>query len=189
MTETAVPQRAWTREDYRRLPEGPPYFELIDGELVEMTRPQREHYEAHRYLIEVLSPYVRQLGGDLAPEPNLYLPGIEEVYHPDLVYVAKARLSICRKDGIHGVPDLICEILSPSTRHTDRYKKMRDFRRCGVPYVWLVEPEGKVGVEEYVLDDGSYRLLQVLQTPADWEPTVFPGFHLSLAAMQRATNF
>ena len=175
-----------TREDYRRLPEGPPYYELIDGELVEMSRPIRVHYRLAAFLIEILNPYARKVGGELAPEPNLYLPGIEEVYHPDLVYVARAHRRMCKDDGIYGVPDMICEILSPNTWRTDRYRKLPDFRRTGVPNVWLIQPD-VVAVEEYVLaEDGSYRQNAVLQAPAEWRPAVFPGLVISLAEAQKA---
>ena len=41
-TSTVI-QRLWTQAEYRRLPEGPPYYELEDGELIEMPRPRRIH--------------------------------------------------------------------------------------------------------------------------------------------------
>jgi Uma2 family endonuclease len=178
-----------TREDYRRLPEGPPYYELIDGELVEMPRPIRVHYRLAAFLISQLEPHISGLRGELAPEPNLYLPGIEEVYHPDLVYVARANRRICKDDGIRGVPDMICEILSPNTWRTDRYRKFRDYRLTGVPHVWLIQPEGVVAVEEYVLaEDGSCRQTAVLEAPEDWRPAVFPELVISLAEAQQAVT-
>jgi Uma2 family endonuclease len=185
----AVPYRPrLTREDYRRLPEGPPYYELIDGELVEMTRPKRPHYQAAGLLLELLGPHARRThGGELALEPNLYLPGIEEVYHPDLAYVAKLRRSMCKTDGIEGVPDLLCEVLSRSTERKDRGVKLEDYRRAGVPHVWLVTPEQPVRIEEFVLaEDGRYRLNAVVEAPAEWEPAIFPGWRLPLAELDAA---
>jgi len=188
MTDVAIPRTRLTREDYRALPEGPPYYELVRGELIEMTRPPRGHQQILRLLIRLWDTFL--LGGtrgELAPEPNLYLPGIEDVYHPDLVYVAQQRRPICRGDGVHGAPDVVCEILSPSTRRKDRYVKLEDFRRAGVPHVWLIEPESPVAVEEYVLDEsGSYRLQALLSTPAEWEPVAFPGWRVPLQELEAA---
>ncbi|HTE17808.1 MAG TPA: Uma2 family endonuclease, partial [Armatimonadota bacterium] len=135
MSETIAAKRQVTREEYQAIPEGPPHYELIRGELVEMTRPLRAHHRVFLKLARLLGSYVEdELGAELAPEPNLYLPGIEDVYHPDLVYVALENQSISRQDGIHGTPDMICEILSPTTRRKDRFVKLEDFCRAGVPH-------------------------------------------------------
>jgi Uma2 family endonuclease len=141
MAETVITKRRLTREDYRALREGPPYYELVDGELMEMTKPRRRHYRLSNRLIEVWNPYARGLKGELAYEPNLYLPGIQNVYHPDLVYVDHERIHIVSEDGISGTPSVICEILSPSTERLDRGVKLEDYRRAGVPHVWLFNPE------------------------------------------------
>lgn len=176
------------REAYRRLPEGPPYYELINGELIEMTRPSRDHYRVAALIQEALGPHVRRtLKGDLAPEPNLFLPDSESVYHPDFVYLTREHRKWSRPDGIYGAPDLICEILSPTTRRIDRYVKLEHFRRAGVPHVWLIEPESPVTVEEYVLaEDGAYRLRAILTAPTEWEPAAFPGWHLPLTELEAA---
>src|SRR5436853_1486039 len=110
MTATTPATRRITRAEYRALPEGPPYYELIDGKLVEMTRARRPHYRVSGRLFRIWDLAIdSQLGGELAPEPNLYLPGIEDVYHPDLVYVGPNRLTICQEEGIEGTPDVVCE--------------------------------------------------------------------------------
>src|SRR5437868_3633814 len=131
MTETLI-RTQQARDDYLRLPLGPPYYELIQGELVEMTRPSRAHYRLHTRLTRHWDAYAEAHRGELATEPSLYLPGIEDVYHPDLVYVAAGNCGICRPDGIWGVPDLICEILSPRTERVDRFTKLAEFARAGV---------------------------------------------------------
>ena len=188
MSQSVAARRRVTREDYRSLPEGPPYYELIDGELVEMTRARRSHYRLTARLIHLWEGRISEtLGGELAPEPNLYLPGIDEVYHPDLVYVGPSRLAICNDEGIEGTPDVICEILSPSTERLDRYVKMEDFRAAGVPHVWLIDPERPVTVEEYVLEaDGRYRLNTIVRAPARFAPNAFPGWEIPLADLDAA---
>jgi Uma2 family endonuclease len=184
----AVARRWWTRGEYQALPEGPPYYELLDGELIEMTRPIEDHNELGMLLAERWRAHLRSgPGGSLSWEPNLYLPGVEDVCHPDLVYVAPEQRQIRRKDGIHGTPTVVCEILSPSTERLDRRVKMELFRKTAVPHVWLVSPDRPVGVEEYVLgDDGFYRLHASVETPAEWEPSSFPGWRLSLKELDDA---
>jgi Uma2 family endonuclease len=183
-----LPSRRITREEYARLPEGPPYYELIDGELVEMSpRALTGHSALQAYLFEVLGPHARGLlKGRLFVEPNLYLPGTENVYQPDLVYVSRPRLSIQRRDGIYGAPDLVCEILSPSTASRDRYIKLEAYCQAGIPHYWLFDPEA-VAVEEFVLaEDGRYRVQATATPPAIWSPLAFPGWSLDLGATQAA---
>lgn len=186
MTDT-VTRRRFTREDYQALPEGPPYYELINGELVEMTRPRRRHYRLSNRLVEMWNPYARQQDAELATEPNLYLSGVENVYHPDFVYVARERRAIVSEDDIAGVPDVICEILSPSTESVDRGLKLADYARAGVPHVWLIAPSRPVQVEEYRLGaDGSYHLSGTVSAPGEWEPAGCPGLRVALAELDAA---
>jgi len=189
MSATLIaPTRRITREEYRRLPEGPPYHELIDGELVEMSpRALTGHSELQAYLFEMLGPHARGvLKGRLFVEPNLYLPNTENVYQPDLVYISRPHLSIRRRDGIYGSPDLVCEILSPSTANRDRYIKLASYCRAGVPHYWLFDPEA-VAVEEFVLAaDGRYTVQATPMPPTIWSPLAFPGWSLDLGAAQIA---
>jgi Uma2 family endonuclease len=188
MSQATAATRRLTRDDYRSLPEGPPYYELIDGELVEMTRARRAHSRlivrlAHLWEGRILAG----LGGELQQEPNLYLPRIDDVCHPDLVYVGPDQLAICHDAGIEGTPHVICEILSPSTERLDRYVKMADFRAAGVPHVWLIDPERPVTVEEYVLEaDGRYRQNAIVRAPAEFAPAAFPGWKIALTELDAA---
>jgi len=77
---TAALARRVTRAEYETLPEGPPYYELIDGELIEMSlRPFRPHVRLEMRLAQLLGNFIdhlaQELAGELVREPNLYLPG------------------------------------------------------------------------------------------------------------------
>lgn len=187
MSQTVLTERRYTRDDYKALPEGPPYYELIDGEFVEMTKPRRRHYRLIAILLEFWNPYARVQQAELALEPNLYLPGVDNVYHPDLVYVRRDRIGIVGENEINGTPDVICEVLSPTTERIDRGMKLRDYRLSGVPHVWLFTPDRPVMVEEYELaPDGLYRLHHTGLAPEEWEPVAFPGWRIPLAELDTA---
>ena len=188
MSQTIATKRRLTRADYRALPEGPPYYELIDGELVEMTRARRPHYRTVGRLSHLWESAIDAgLAGELALEPNLYLPSTEDVFHPDLVYVAEERLNICTDEGIEGTPDVICEVVSPTTERYDRYTKIEAFRRAGVPHLWLLDPQPPVILEEYVLEaDGRYRQNAIVRSPAEFAPAAFPRWAVPLTELDAA---
>ena len=170
-----------TRAEFRSLPEGPPYFELIDGEFLDMPRPDLVHADLARGLLRLLDPLEAEFGGYLTFEPNLYLPSTEDVLHPDLLYLTPANLAARRQDGVYGVPDLVVEILSPSTERKDRTVKRRIYERGGVPNLWLVDPRPPASIEAYELDcGGEYRLTKRAYGPETWRHRLFPGRDLDL---------
>ena len=59
---------------------------------------------------------------------------------------------------IQVVPDWVCEVLSPSTKSTDREEKMPVYARFGVQFAWLLDPSSRT-LEAYVLSDGTWQPL------------------------------
>lgn len=60
-------------------------------------------------------------------------------------------------DGIHGAPDLIVEVLLPSTAKNDRGYKKDLYEQSGVKEYWIVDPAMR-SIEAYLLEDGKYSL-------------------------------
>lgn len=185
-TELDSPPRQYTREEYFALPEGPPYYELINGELVMSPRPLLRHQQLQTFLTANLWPHaVGVLGGELLGEPNLLLPGTTDVVHPDVLYLKPENLHLRQSLGVEGAPDMVCEILSPGTRRHDRGVKLRAYQKAKVAHVWFIEPQPPLQIEEYVLEaDGRYRLEANLSSPQVWSPALFPGWTLDLAVAQ-----
>ena len=74
-----------------------------------------------------------------------------------------------QRDGIHGAPDLIVEVLSPSTEKIDRGEKKDLYQRVGIKEYWIIEPNKKV-IEVYLLKSSVYVLDAVYRIPAEYEP-------------------
>lgn len=181
-------ERTYTQAEYARLPEGPPFYELEDGRLVEMPRPARDHYLLAIFLIQVLAAYIKEHAlGELALEPNLYLPDSNSVLHPDLAFVGTENMTIVKANGIHGSADMACEIISPSTASRDRGRKRELYAEASVQHLWLIDPTRPVMVEEFLLnDEGRYVLVNSPVAPADWRPGLFSELTISLAELGNA---
>jgi Uma2 family endonuclease len=141
---TAAPALRTTAEDYRtRTPAfgtGARY-ELIAGELLPMTAPSRYHQKISGNLYRLIDVFLEDnpMGDVYAAPFDVYLDDIN-VFQPDLVFVSNARASILRPEGAVGAPDLVIEILSPSTARLDKQTKRPILARLGAREFWLVDP-------------------------------------------------
>ena len=144
-----------TVEDYKKLPEGAP-FELIEGNLVKEPSPEYLHQKVSMYLSSDMHQFVKSqdLGEVLAAPMDVYLDE-ENVFQPDILFIAKENLSLIEKDGIHGPPDIVIEILSPSNAYHDVSTKLRIYEKYGVTEYFIVDPSSK-DVTRYSLVKRKY---------------------------------
>ena len=79
----------------------------------------------------------------------------DEVFQPDIVFIKSENQHIIRKSAIKGIPDLIVEIVSPSSAFYDMVEKKEVYRKYGVKEYWLVFPDEKV-IEIFILGKEGY---------------------------------
>jgi Uma2 family endonuclease len=148
----------WTYSDYQRLPEDGRY-ELISGVLYEMAPPTILHQMIVANLLLLLGQFIKDRGwGILLPSPlEVILSSIATPVQPDLVFIRTERREIIKQQRIEGAPDLIIEVLSPSTVSYDRRTKFDAYEQAAVPEYWIVNPKGRT-VEIYQLHEEEYTL-------------------------------
>ncbi len=129
----------YTYDDYVQLPEGAPY-QLINGSLVMSPAPATRHQRIVAYLYRSLYSHASDRGEVLFAPVDVRLSDTD-VLQPDLVFVAQERLDIIGDQVIDGAPDLVMEVLSPSTAHHDLTTKKRLYEVHAVQEYWVVDPE------------------------------------------------
>jgi len=173
-----------SREQFLQLPEGPPYYDYVNGEAIEVNRPSVRHQYLLIRLASQLIEYVesRQLGL-VAGDSNLELPN-GNIYAPDILYLSRQNLTAYdpTRGYVRGAPDLVVEILSPSTAEYDRTQKMSDYAACGVSWVWLIDQETLL-VEEYQWTPEGYLRRQAVDARTPFRPHLFPDLTLELAQL------
>lgn len=183
----ATERRKMTLEEFRALPEGPPYYEFDDGELIPMTSPNLEHQDCVAVLDHALRQFARahQLGR-ICMEVDVYLPD-GYVYIPDLTFLATEHLSMIdpRDKKIHGVPDLVVEVLS-SIPQRDRVRKFEVYYRNGVPWYWIVDSQ-TLAIEEYQHTPEGYLRTASVEAGQEFRPRLFPGLTIHLADLLGVT--
>ncbi len=171
-----------TYEDYAQLPEGAKY-QLIDGEIIEMTAPTVLHQSVSIELGTALKNYVRANGlGRVFYAPiDVYLSETDTP-QPDLIFIAKANLDIIGEQKIEGAPDLVVEILSPSTAYLDLKKKKRLYEKSGVREYWIVDPLEK-SIEVFVHEDGQFQLFGRAEGQENLRSKLLPELALEMTAL------
>ena len=136
-----------------------PSYEIIGGEKILAPSASSYHNEIMGDLFTDLKLYVRKnhCGRVFTDNVDLYLPDGSR-YKPDLVVVKTENENIIdKRGGIHGVPDMVVEILSKSTKKKDTTIKKDTYELNGVKEYWIVDPFMEV-VDVYLLKDGKYYL-------------------------------
>jgi Uma2 family endonuclease len=159
MTATATLPARITYEDFRTFPDDGRRYELIDGEVIVFATPTLLHQAVSGRLYvrfdQAITPDA--LGWIYAAPTEVKFPG-ENAVQPDLIVVLRDRARVLTESGIRGIPSLLLEILSPSTRAYDLTRKAELYARHGVPEYWVVDLDAEtITVNE--LRDGQYVAL------------------------------
>ncbi len=135
--------KQYTYADYEKLPEGAPY-QLIGGELIMTPAPIPYHQIVKNNIQFEMSVFVRdkKLGIVLDAPLDVYLSETE-TYQPDIIFISHDRLNIIGEKKIEAAPDLVIEILSPSTAYYDLKHKKHIYELSGVKEYWIVDPMEK----------------------------------------------
>lgn len=155
----------YTLADYLRWKERKGRYELIDGDAYLMAPPTTQHQkvsgEIFRQIANFLEGkkcevYVAPFGVRLFEREGDRPEDVDTLVEPDITVVCdKSKLD---EYGCRGAPELVIEVLSPSSRKHDRLVKLNLYQRAGVPEYWIVNPEEE-SVQVFLRDDsGNLRI-------------------------------
>jgi Uma2 family endonuclease len=151
-----MPSTRITWQDVLLMPEDGNRYEAIGGELFVTPPPRVPHQQIALNLVDALLPLLQHPGyGKLLFAPvGVEFPDTREGVQPDILFVSSERLEIVGEDWLRGAPDLVIEILSPSTAARDRIIKRKLYRRHGVAEYWIVDPVSRT-VEAWSFAEGA----------------------------------
>lgn len=169
-----------TYEDYKNTPEDERY-ELIDGELIMAAAPRKVHQRVDMRLGSKFFVYVEtnDLGEVYSAPFDVYLTETN-VVQPDLLFVSKERLDIITEANVQGAPDLVVEILSPSTASSDWTVKRELYAKHGVKEFWIVAPDARL-VWLMLLRGDDYDVVGIYGDGQTVTSTVIKGFSVNLS--------
>lgn len=171
-----------THADYANLPEEPGFrHEIIDGVLIRDPSPSFQHQRVSRRLQRILEDYISEIDqkGEIFDAPLDLAMAEYNVVQPDLFYLPGSRPA--QNNPVDTVPELVVEVISPSTNRKDRVLKLNHYQSSGVPHYWIIDPEEGF-IESYELRDGHYVSIVRSHTGTFTHPG-FPGLAFEMETL------
>ena len=130
--------------------------EVIDGDHYMNPAPTTDHQRFSRRIQFQLYDQIEETErGEVFNAPTDLQLTDHDIVQPDLIIVMSERRSIITPTKVKGTPNLIVEILSPSTKKNDCVLKKELYERVGVPEYWIVDPDENM-VDQFVLREGKF---------------------------------
>ena len=135
----------WTVDMVRALPDDGNRYEVLGGELFVTPAPSVFHQRAVRELLLLIDPYVRahRIGEALMAPADVVVYGPRKFVQPDLFVVPLVNGATPLAWEEVGRLLLVVEVISPSSRRTDRIDKRELYARKGVPEYWIVDTDAR----------------------------------------------
>lgn len=187
LTDARVPLYNGKRCNYQehlQLADDTFQYEIVEGVMTVVPAPYRDHQQLVVKLCFYLERFLQQnpLGRiSVAPRDVKFSETLK--YQPDILFISKDRLAIDQDQYVAGAPDLIIEILSPSTKARDLGDKRQDYERFGVQEYWIMDPSNLSSSQFYSLQTGTYQALPT--SNGILHSRVLTGFQLNLIELQQ----
>ena len=175
--------KRWTYEEYYKLDDDQRY-EIIDGKMLMAPAPDTWHQDWSRKLFRLLDRFVvNNRLGEVFYAPIDLVFDEENTVQPDIVFIAAANLQIIQRRAIFGVPDMLVELVSPSSVRRDRYDKKAVYARFGVKEYWIGDPANQA-LEIHTLKEGRYELHGCADEKGKLTSLVLPGLEFDLTEIK-----
>lgn len=174
-------ERPLTYDDLGSMPDDGRRYEIIGGELIVNPAPTSGHQRVFLTLARILDDYAFETGaGELHPAPFDVVFSPHDALQPDLVFLLSSHPRVKdEENSIDYPPDLLVEVVSPSSTGIDRVRKMGLYAKFGVPEYWIADPWQKT-LTLYTLEGGSYTPI-IPGTDGVVESLVLPGLRVDSA--------
>jgi Uma2 family endonuclease len=173
-------QRQSALERFLALPEGTA-CQLIAGELVMSSTPIPLHQYIVVHICMKMLQFVEAAGlGQVFVSPIDVRLSERNIFQPDILFISKEKASLIGERMIEGPPDLVAEVLSPSSAYHDLRTKFRAYEQAGVQEYWIVDPERK-SVEVFVSSGSKFQLRQEAEGEGAVQSVLLQGLSIDLA--------
>lgn len=162
-------------------------IEVINGEVFLMAPPSRIHQKICMELSRQLANFLEGKQCEIYPAPfevRLFEQGgdcpkdVDTVVEPDISIICdKRKLDTY---GCKGAPDLVMEVLSPSTQRHDQLVKLNLYQQAGVREYWIVDPENRIARVMLLTSSHTFKTHEVYRRGDIAKVSVLEGCYIEL---------
>jgi Uma2 family endonuclease len=167
--------------DYDGLPDEP-RCELLFGRLYLMSSPSLLHQVVAQLLVRHLDDVAQAAGGNAFIAPLDVELADHSIVQPDVIYVSAGRRKTLQRRRIVGSPDLLIEILSPSSIGRDWIQKLMLYAESGIREYWIVDP--KTRLIEFLVNEAG-RFMIAMPAVGKYRSQILPEVDLDVAELWR----
>jgi Uma2 family endonuclease len=180
----SIQQHEWTYKDYLNLPDDGRRYEIIEGVLYVSNAPNIDHQFAAFEIAFQIKLFVKehQLGYVLTAPFEVHLSEKTKPVQPDVLFIKAERWPAPGAKYFEGPPDLIVEVLSPSTRRVDQFIKFRAYEKAKVPEYWIANPKTR-SVQVFTLENREYSVLDEFVEDELIESKILTGLKITTRSL------
>ncbi len=182
-------QEKWTYKDYLALPDDGQRYEIIEGVLYVTNAPSFDHQYTVVEILRQMSNFAleNKLGRVLTAPFEIHLSEHTRPVQPDVFFIKTENLPDYDAKFIEDAPDLVVEVLSPSSIRTDQHIKFSAYEKASVPEYWIANPKTR-SVEVFTLSGGEYALLGQFANDEVIESAVLTGLTITTSTLFNPQN-
>ncbi len=173
-----------TVTDLAQLPDDGKRYEILEGDLAVSPSPSRKHQLVVWNLVNFFTQVQHAGWGRGYAAPFDVVFDEYTVTEPDVLFIRQERLSIVTDANVQGAPDLVIEVLSPSTRARDLGVKTHLYAQFHVSEYWVIDPD-EATLTIYRLTDEGYQITGPFHGTDQVSTPLFPTVFLPVAQLFR----
>jgi Uma2 family endonuclease len=156
-------KKNWTYDEYIKINDDKRY-EIINGDLCMNPSPLPSHQRVSTRLLYNLTDFVysKKLG-EIFHAPCDVILSDNVVVQPDILFISNENSTIIQKKGIFGSPELVIEIVSPSSLKRDNEDKRLIYQQHGIKEYWIIFPSDET-IEVLELGHGIFKIFDYAST-------------------------
>lgn len=180
--QTALTEEQAKRKHFYTIIEDERKMEFINGDIYFQSPAKLRHTNAVGLLLILLRSYVNKNGLGFVGSEKMLVSLTRNDYEPDICFFEKAKSEMFVPEQMQfPAPDIVIEVLSPSTEKNDRETKLLDYAAHGIPEYWIVDAEHE-SIEQYMLRDEAYDLF-FKSRDGKIQSIVLPEFRINIRAI------
>ncbi len=181
-------QGKWTYQDYLDFPDDGKRYEIIEGVLYMGNAPDIDHQFAVMEIAFQIKAFVNQnhLGYVLTAPFEVHLSEKTRPVQPDVLFIRKERWTGRGAKYFEGAPDMVIEVLSPSSMRTDNFVKFYAYEKARIPEYWIASPKTR-SVRVFILNEKQeYALSGEFTADEDIESEILAGLKIKTSSLFNA---